>query len=138
MYIDINLNTIADEDTSVNIVNKQKPKLTVQQCIRQEPRGTENHNTKRNKNSFQGKNGPLKSKEDCLIKKPIKHVENEEVNMIPRTQHMVNNATDATNTITMSLHAYHKKKTLKKLNTAEISDNTSKKLLIATKGPSWW
>jgi hypothetical protein len=51
---------------------------------------------------------------------------------------MVNNATDATNTITMSLHAYHKKKTLKKLNTAEISDNTSKKLLIATKGPSWW
>jgi hypothetical protein len=24
------------------------------------------------------------------------------------------------------------------LNTAEISDNTSKKLLIATKGPSWW
>jgi hypothetical protein len=29
MYIDINLNTIADEDTSVNIVNKQKPKLTV-------------------------------------------------------------------------------------------------------------
>lgn len=138
MYIDINLNTIADEDTSVNIVNKQKPKLTVQQCIRQEPRGTENHNTKRNKNSFQGKNGPLKSKEDCLIKKNYQTCRKRGGKHDPRTQHMVNNATDATNTITMSLHAYHKKKTLKKLNTAEISDNTSKKLLIATKVPSWW